>query len=194
MSIKSFLTLALLAVGSVAIPQQTSSDSGSADSSTSVSPSQTSVFKAAVASYYQSLKHSPEFTELGIALALNGGSDDVLSQIEANPSQLLPITGTSIDLQSLATDPPLTFPSYSFYSGLGTDLIDSIKSIQTSAALAIASIDQSVLGTSTQIKVPTNTASSSSSSGGAGAAMAKPTGVMAMGAAVGALGAAVALL
>ena len=157
-------------------------------------PKQSSEFKAAAASYYSSLRHASVFTNLGIALALAPNGDSVISAIQANPSTLLPITATSLDLKSLATDPPLTFPTYSWYSGLDTALVESIKSIQTSAALAIASIDQSVLGTSTSLSVPTPSATSSGASTGAGAAGAKPTGVIAVGAAVGALGAAVAML
>jgi hypothetical protein len=72
-------------------------------------------------------------------------------------------------------------------------LVSSIQSLQTSAALQIASIDQSVLGTSFPVAQATQTASSSSSSGMAGS-VARPTGLAAAGAAIGALGAAVVLL
>jgi hypothetical protein len=94
---------------------------------------------------------------------------------------------------SLASDPPLSFPTYSFYSDLGPALVSSIQSLQTSAALHIASLDQSVLGTSFSIAQATAASSSSSSTGAAGA-VARPTGLAAAGAAIGALGAAVVLL
>lgn len=107
------------------------------------------------------------------------------------------MTATSLDLLSLASDPPTSFPSYSWYSGLDPGLVSSIQSLQTSAALAIASLDQSVLGTSFELEATRATgaaAGSSSPSGAANANVAVPTGLAAAGAAIGALGAAVAML
>jgi len=125
-------------------------------------------------------------TSLGIQLLLDGLPASVIDSLRADPAQLLPITGT-VDLPSLATAPPLTFPSYSWYSYLGTDVIAAVQAVQTSAATELAGFAQDAIGTSVSISVP----APSTSTGGA----ATPT-MMAgfMGAAGVAVGAAAVLL
>lgn len=197
MFIKQFLAFGIFALGVTAVPQATTSNASPIPTSTAsvvtgtgVSPSQSSAFESALSSYYSSVRGSPQFSKLAIAIGI--ADSDAAAVLEASPSLLLPITGgTSVDLRSLATAPPLSFSSLSLYSDWNPLLVSSVQAMQTSVVLDIASIDQSILGVSASISVPTP---SSTSSGGAGQAMAKPTGVAAMGAAVGALGAAVAFL
>lgn len=156
-----------------------------------VSPSQYSAFSVAMKDYLTSLEQSPEVSHIAVDIYIQ--DSNAAAALESNPAQLLPIdvTATTIDLRSIATAPPLSFSSLSIYSDLDPWLVSSIQSLQTSAALEIARIDQAILHTSASLPNPT---SSSSSGGAARLAIAKPTGVAAMGAAVGALGAAVALL
>lgn len=134
------------------------------------SPSQRAAFSAGLASYYSSFLAGPEPTALGIALLVGGVPGSVIESIRANPSQLLPVSGT-VDMRSIATNPPLTFPSYSWYSQAGSGVQNEVQSMQTSAALAIASIAQADLGITTSLNVPTPKATNAAARNGAAAMM-----------------------
>lgn len=149
--------------------------------------SQTAAFLAGIRSYYSSFLSSPAATSLGINLAINVGSDQ-LASITQNLDELLPVPTASFDLNSFATNPPLTFSTPAWETEAGSVIQSQVQAAQTSAVLEAARIGQSALSTSVAIQAPTNTESGNSGP--------KETGVVgsALGAAAIAIGAAAVML
>lgn len=84
---------------------------------------------------------------------------------------------TPLDLRSLATAPPLAFPTQTWEATLPAGVDSSLRGVQTSVALEAASLAQSAVGVSASISVPAagpGPVQASSSGGAAG----RPTGVV----------------
>ncbi|KAI9666904.1 MAG: hypothetical protein M1831_001409 [Alyxoria varia] len=146
-----------------------------------VSPSQTREFRAALSSYFASFRDTQQYSNLALNIGLNVDGS-VVNSITRSPLGLIDL-GSTFDLRSFATDPPLDFPTQSWESELPGTVGDEYKSLQTSVALEAASIGQSVVGVSTNIP----TAQATPTAEGAAPAMvaARPTGAAAVMGAVG---------
>ncbi|KAI9710385.1 MAG: hypothetical protein M1828_002173 [Chrysothrix sp. TS-e1954] len=162
------LRTAIIAVGSIGAVALAQAQSVTASpSATSVSPSETAAFSSALSSYFGAAVNSPEYQSLGLAIAGNLPAS-VLQSIEQDPQALIPIPTSNADLASLATDPPLTFPTYTWETSLPSSVQDEVKSLQTMAVLAAASIDRSVIGLSGSVSVPTASAASATATASTG--------------------------
>lgn len=135
-------------------------------------PHQTAAFLSALQSYYTSFYNSPAATSLAINLGINL-SPAQLTSITQNIDELIPVPTSSFDLASLATDPPLTFTTPTWQTGLAPMLESDVRGAQTSAVLEAARIGQTVLGTSAALETvsPTMAGNYACRETGSGAAM-----------------------